>query len=314
MGEQTVYACITECAGVTHSGDNHDMSERTGRRRFLAAIATSGSLLAGCLGGTGSQQRPQNDPETSQTTIGSIGATTTEAETTSRQTTESAQTTTETTTEESCSDPCGDEETTQSEYSHPDVARHYNVDFGHPAAKNIGLEPTAGKFPGQTEATIVEFQDASCAICQRFDAQTFPMLYSNLIQTGKVTFVSRDYAHTHDWADAATRALNSTYARRRNTYWILKSWYYANQGKFTTDNILDKTYKFVSEETSVNADAVIHDVKNKAYDDIYKADEQARKKANVSGTPVFFLFKDGEFVTRFTGNQSYSVFKNSLGL
>ncbi|WP_192498527.1 DsbA family protein [Halorussus halophilus] len=287
------------------------MSERIRRRRFLAAVATSGTLLSGCLGGTGSQQRPQNDTSSSQTTISSIG-TTTDSETTTRQTTTESEQTTTTGSDGDCSDPCDDD--SESSYSHPELDRHYQVDFGHPAAKNIGLEPTAGKFPDQTKATIVEFQDASCAICQRFDAQTFPMLYSNLIQTGKVTFVSRDYAHTHDWAEQATRALNSTYARRRNTYWKLKSWYYANQGKFTTDNILDKTYTFVSEETQVNADAVIHDVKNEAYDEIYKADEQARKKANVNGTPVFFLFKDGEFVTRFTGNQSYSVFKNSLGL
>ena len=296
------------------------MSERTGRRRFLAAVATSGTLLSGCLGGTGTQKRQKNDISTSETTIGSIAATTTEAETTATtttgQTTERTRTTTET--EADCSDPCDDETTssatTRSGYSHPELGRHYEVDFGHPAAKDIGFEPTAGKFPPQTEATIVEFQDASCGICKRFDAQTFPMLYANLVRTGKVTFVSRDYAHTHDWAEQATRALNSTYARRRNTYWTLKSWYYANQGTFTTDNILDETHAFVSEETKVDADAVIHDVKNEAYDDIYRADERARKEAGVDGTPVFFLFKDGEFVTRFTGNQSYSVFKNSLGL
>lgn len=287
------------------------MSERIDRRRFLAAVATSGTLLSGCLGGTGSQQRPQNDTSSSETTIGSLGTTTDARPTTRQTTTESTQTMTET--DGDCSTPCGDD-TSQSGYSNPKLERRYKVDFGHPAAKNIGFEPTAGKLPSETKATIVEFQDASCAICKRFDAQTFPMLYSNLIQTGKVTFVSRDYAHTRDWAGQATRALNSTYARHRSTYWILKSWYYANQGKFTTDNILDKTDTFLREETQVNADAVSHDVKNEAYDEIYRADEQARKKANVSGTPVFFLFKDGEFVTRFTGNQSYSVFKNSLGL
>ena len=267
------------------------MSDERSRRRFLAAAAT-GSLFAGCLGGVGSTARE----------------TPTETESPSATVTPSP---TPTATEASSPTP---ERRSMPEPTEKTHELQYEVDIDHPAARELGREPTIGDPPGETAGLVVEFQDISCKVCASFDAQTFPMLYANFIQTGDLTFVSRDFPHTKEWTHPATQALESTYARDPDAYWALKSRYYAHQQEYTTDNVYDRTHEFVQTETDVDPDAVVADMENAAYAEAIARDEAIRQELGVTGTPTFFLFRDGEFVTRMSGNQNYRVFENVLGL
>jgi protein-disulfide isomerase len=285
------------------------------RRAFLelaGASATTG-LLAGCLGLGGPSADDAPDAET--TTDATTTRTTTTASRTPTTTTATGDDGTATTT----STTADGEETTASTTTTTEVGpktheRQYSVDVDHPATEGLGLEPTLGPVPAETSALIVEFQDLSCPYCAAFDAQTFPTLYSNLIQPGKATFVTREFPHVKPWTFPAVQALESTYARDEEAYWALKSHYYANQDGYTEDNVLERTRHYLATDSPVDADAVIRDVRAEAYSEAVERDLRVKEAAGVAVTPTFFLFRDGAYVTTVTGNQPYSVFENALDL
>lgn len=55
--------------------------------------------------------------------------------------------------------------------------------------------PTAERFVGQPDAktTVIEFFSLTCSHCAAFAAQTLPRVKKELIETGKVRWVFRDY-------------------------------------------------------------------------------------------------------------------------
>lgn len=182
----------------------------------------------------------------------------------------------------------------------------------NPAATDIDRNPALGPSPASAKSAIIAFEDPSCLVCRRFDEQTFPKLRSNLIDSGKTAFLYRAYPHVREWAKSGVNILYATNARSSDAFWKLNEHFYKNQDSVTTDTVYSFSKKFLQAQTSVDPDAVISEAKNEKSGGLIDADTAARKEANVSGTPTFFLFRDGEFATMVTGSQDYSVFVNAL--
>jgi len=183
---------------------------------------------------------------------------------------------------------------------------------GHPAARGIGEDPTLGPAVGETGDAIVAFEDPSCRTCRRFETETFPRIESDLVGEG-VAFVYRVFPIVFEWGKPASQALEATYARDDDAFWALKDHYYAEQDAFDAGNVLDRTASFLSSETSVDADGVVADAEERAFDDRVRADVEAGEAAGVSATPTFYLFSGGEFETEVTGAKDYTVFAAALG-
>ncbi|WP_424016377.1 DsbA family protein (plasmid) [Halorientalis pallida] len=184
----------------------------------------------------------------------------------------------------------------------------------HPAATNLSSQPTLGPEPGTASGTIIAFEDPSCSSCRRFETSVFPQLQSQLIEPGDVSFVFRPLAVVYPWGEPATHALEAVQARDGATFWELKDYYYQNQGRFSTGNVVEETRLYLAEQTDVDADAVAQDVREGTYSDEVESTIQTSQNAGVSGTPTFFLFSGGSFTTKLVGPQSYSVFANTLGV
>lgn len=185
---------------------------------------------------------------------------------------------------------------------------------GHPATGGLESQPTVGPAPSEADGTIVAFEDPSCPSCARFELGTFPTLESRLIDTGKLSFVYRGIPVVYPWGDPAVLALEATYARDQGAFWALKEFYYASQDRLDTQNVRDATRQFLGEQTAVDPAAVLADVEAGTHRDAVEADLRASRAAGVRGTPTFFLFRDGSYVTDIVGPQPYSVFANSLGM
>lgn len=184
----------------------------------------------------------------------------------------------------------------------------------HPAATALETEPTLGPPPGDAEGTIIAFEDPSCPSCARFERDTFPKLESELVDPGTVTFVQRTIPIIREWSEPASLALEATYARDESAFWALSAFYYRSQSELGSRNVREMTSEFLTEETSVDGAAVADDIDGETHRDDVDADLQASRDAGVNGTPTFFLFRDGSFVTELAGPQSYGVFENSLGV
>lgn len=184
----------------------------------------------------------------------------------------------------------------------------------HPAAAGLDDEPTLGPAPDEAEGTIVAFEDPSCPSCARFERETFPELEAELVDTGRVSFAYRGIPVVREWADPAVLALEATYDRSPDAFWALKEFYYRSQSDLGSGTVRSSTREFLADRTAVDAAAVLDDVERGTYREAVTTDLQASRDAGVRGTPTFFLFREGSFVTELVGPQSYSVFANSLGV
>lgn len=184
----------------------------------------------------------------------------------------------------------------------------------HPAAAGLQTQPILGPPPTEADGTIIAFEDPSCPSCARFERGTFPQLESELIDPGTVSFVFRGIPVVFPWGEPAVLALEATYARDLDAFWALKAFYYRSQGQIDSQNVRAVTRQFLAEQSDVDAAAVLADVDNGTYRDEVDADVQASRDAGVRGTPTFYLFSDGSFVTELVGAQSYDVFENALGV
>ena len=195
----------------------------------------------------------------------------------------------------------------------PIHAERFTVDYGHPVADGLGRRPFLGDLPEETDAVVVEFEDASCEVCATFHERTFPEFESELIDTGRVTLVTRQFPRTAAWAEPATHALEATYARDEDAYWVLRGEYYDTQGSLDADSVLDRT-RAILDGTDLDGEAVLADVEEETFEPMVELDLDVRRRAGFFRTPSFFLFQDGEFLTRIVGNQPVSVFENALQL
>lgn len=212
---------------------------------------------------------------------------------------------------------------------------------GHPAAKGLRDQPRLGPPPTEAEGVVVAFEDPSCPRCAAFETGTVPKLRERA--GDRVSFVLRSYPVVYPWGEPATQAIEAAFAREMEgaiasetatdipstapadapygfrqgseATWALVRHYFEEQDRFDRGNVLDRTRAFLAEETDLNAEAVVADAEEKAYDDAVQADLSAGKEAGVGRTtPTVFLFRDGEFRTSAKGSISFQVLKSALGL
>ncbi|WP_331232799.1 DsbA family protein [Natronorarus salvus] len=186
------------------------------------------------------------------------------------------------------------------------------IDQDHPAASGIGGSPVLGPDPSSAPAVIVAFDDPSCPNCADFHRGAFQDLRADT-DAGELSFVWRGLHVTEDWSEPALHALWATYDRDRSAFWGLKSHLFSQQGSLSEGSILDEVESYL-EGTGVDAAAVRSEAESGAYGDRIGGDYDAARAAGVPGTPVFFLFRGGEFLTTVEGPQNYAVFANALGL
>lgn len=184
----------------------------------------------------------------------------------------------------------------------------------HPASKELAAQPTLGAEPGDGEGTIVAFEDPSCPSCARFETTTFPKLKAELLDTGRASFVFRNIPIIYDWGKAATLALEATYDRSADAFWALKDHYYTQQDAFDTDNTLDRTETFLTENTDLDAAGIVADAKQGTFQDAVDVDLGVADDLGVDATPTFYVFDSGTFSTDITGAVGYDSLKGAMGI
>ncbi|MXR41195.1 thioredoxin domain-containing protein [Halobaculum sp. WSA2] len=184
----------------------------------------------------------------------------------------------------------------------------------HPAAADVADQPSLG--PGDAPATIVAFEDPSCPTCRNFEENAGARLRSGPVADGDLRFVSRVYPIVYPWGKPAVQALEAAYARDggAEVYWDLFDHYFATQGQFSEDNVLDRTESWLTSNTDLDAAAVVDDAAAEAYDDAVQVDLDAGEAADTTRTPTVFLFRDGAYVTTASGSVSYETIASALQL
>jgi protein-disulfide isomerase len=189
------------------------------------------------------------------------------------------------------------------------------VDFGgHPATRDLAGQPYFGPHPGEAVGTVVAFEDPSCSRCAAFEQETVERIRTELAASGDATFVFRGYPIVYPWGEPASKVLEATLDRSPRAHFAMAREYYGNQGDYSTDNVYDRSRSRLAELTDVDADAVVADARDRAFDDAVETDLAAGEAANATTTPAVYMFRGREFRTRASGSLGFEAVRTALGL
>lgn len=156
--------------------------------------------------------------------------------------------------------------------------------------------------------TLLEYSDFTCGFCEKFFKETWPMLFSEYIQTGKVRLVYRDYPRAVSGPSVDT-ALAARCAGEQGHYWAMH------------DRLFSSSKKFSLRDLQGQAEALRLDVRqftscfdtSKYTKDIFE-DRIEASQYGIRGTPHFILYatdRPQEAVV-IPGAFPYEVFKEEI--
>lgn len=278
------------------------------RRGLLAVAGATISLTAGCLeGGPGGDgESNEADPETVDESGGATGENETDEIDETEETNETNGTENDGADEET-------EGTTDEETEEADETDGGNA-LDHPSAENMDHSPVLGPEPIDEGATVIAFDDPSCPACAYFEENVFPDLESH-VDDEELSIVWRGIPVIEDWSEAALQAMWTTYERDVDAFWELRDHLFSVQESIGSDvEAVDESITYLTEETSLDAEAIRSEAEAGRYADRIAADESAGARAGLDATPHFYLFRDGEYRTKVRGAEDYRVFQNALEL
>jgi len=157
--------------------------------------------------------------------------------------------------------------------------------------------------------TILEWGDYQCTYCYKFHTTTLNTIKQDLIETGKVKLVFKDFPL--NGPDSVLAAEAAYCAQDQEKYWqyhdeLYKNWAGERTG-WVTHESLDKF------ATTINLDLGKFNecLDNHKYLDKVNQLYEFGKKIGIDATPSFLVFNN-EKIIKITGNQPLEIFLKSL--
>ncbi len=155
---------------------------------------------------------------------------------------------------------------------------------------------------------IVEFTDYQCPFCSRHVAETMPTIISELIDTGRVRYVLKDFPLDSIHPEARAAAAAARCAGEQDAYWEMHDSVFANQaawgqGGMTPEGLNQVLSGFAA---TLGLDTIAFDscMADGRYDEAVEANLQEGLGEEITGTPTFFI--DGYYLS---GAQPFEVFE-----
>jgi protein-disulfide isomerase len=181
---------------------------------------------------------------------------------------------------------------------------------GGPAVLKLKFAPGAPML-GKAGApiTIVEFLDLQCPYCKRFEDTTFASIRKELIETGKVRYVSVDFPlemHTN----AKPAAVAAHCAGEQGKFWELRDLLLQNASNLGAEAILNH-----AKAVGLDQNAFAACLKAGKYSAQIDAGEREALELGVEGTPSFLVGKSapgGVEGTLVVGSLPFSAFEAAI--
>ncbi len=162
--------------------------------------------------------------------------------------------------------------------------------------QNLTVRGDAIHVLGKSDAplTMVEFTDYQCPFCGRFEANTFPDIKKNYIDTGKLRLIVRDLPleGLHPYALKAAQA--SHCAADQGKFWEMKDLLFKNQNKLDADSLNG----YATADLGLNGDAFKKCMADGKHLNEIAAEARYAQSLGLTGTPSFIIGKtDGDSVS-----------------
>lgn len=173
---------------------------------------------------------------------------------------------------------------------------------------NVSVDDDPMKGDPNAPVTIVEFSEYECPYCARHFTDVYPQIMEKYIETGKAKYVFRDFPlDFHANAIPAAVAANCALAQGGDDA------YYAMHDQLFSDQQNLNKEAFMIYAGNIGLDAAAFESCYDAQDitEITK-DMQDGQSYGVSGTPGFFIFKEGEKPYFIKGAFPFSAFEQIM--
>jgi protein-disulfide isomerase len=169
--------------------------------------------------------------------------------------------------------------------------------------------------------TLIEFGDYQCAACHKFRADTEDLILTNLVKTGKVKFLFRDFPILDLPRDnASTLASEASYcAADQGKYWqyhdkLYNSWQGENTGWITKANLT----QFAISIGIKNIKEFSQCLDSGKYAAVVADNFNLARNIGLAATPSFVLISNSsntrQQLLEIVGAQPYAVFANIVNI
>ena len=162
----------------------------------------------------------------------------------------------------------------------------------------------------QAPVTLLEYSDFTCGYCEKFFEETWPLLFSEYIQTGKLRLIYRDFPRSTSGPSIDT-AMAARCAGEQGQYWSMHDQLFSSNRKFSSEQIQQQ-----AEDLRLNVRQFSECVQAERYMDSIYRDRMEGGSIGVRGTPHFILFlthnpKEGPFLV-IPGAFPFDVFQENI--
>ncbi|GAB3018517.1 DsbA family protein [Natronobiforma cellulositropha] len=157
----------------------------------------------------------------------------------------------------------------------------------------VGVDPDEFPRPalGSGPVTVDVYEDLACPFCHQFEAQVFPSIESDLIDTGEITYRYFDFPIPVD-EDRSVDMANAARAVQAETYTDDEpagDLFAYKAAVFRTSDWSDSNLVALAEDVGVDGDAVASALEEGTYYPVIEADRSAAVDRGVTGTPTVFV-------------------------
>lgn len=154
--------------------------------------------------------------------------------------------------------------------------------------------------------TMVEYIDFECPYCKTFDANIFPMIKKNMIDTGKLRYISRNFPLAGH-ADAPKAAEAAECAAEQNRFWEMRALLVAHD-----QGLSPQAISAYARSAGVNPAPFEQCLATSRHAEGVRMSTREGTAAGVQGTPSFVIGRtvpDGVAGTLTVGVNPYSTFE-----
>jgi len=136
----------------------------------------------------------------------------------------------------------------------------------------------------QAPVTLLEYSDFTCGFCEKFFQETWPLLNSEYIQTGKLRLIYRDFPRAVSGPSIDT-AMAARCAGEQGQYWSMHDRLFSSRRKFSSDQLQQQ-----AEDLRLNVRQFSECVQEERYIESIYRDRMEGGSIGVRGTPHFILY------------------------
>ncbi len=158
--------------------------------------------------------------------------------------------------------------------------------------------------------TLLEYSDFTCGFCEKFFEETWPLLSSEYVETGKLRLIYRDFPRAIS-GPSIDSAMAARCAGEQGAYWSMHDRLFSSHRKFSPDQLRQH-----AEDLGLNVRQFSECFQAERYKESIYRDRMEGGRLGVRGTPHFILYlthnpDDGPFLV-IPGAFPYDVFQEQI--